>query len=582
MSARTIDRVPPHRSVSSTWVGAHLRDLFTAPHAFPFILMLALAVRLGHIFALRSTLWFDHLDLDPRYFDEWAVHIAAGDWMGSRMFFVDPLYPYFLGAVYTLFGHNLLLVRLLQAVMGVGTVGLVGVLGRRLGDAALGNGAALLYAVYGPAIFNEAEIEKTALATLLLLLAVVLTLSRTRSACLFGGVAIGLATLSRANIILLTLPLGLSLVRGADSWHPRRTGRFVAGCLVVLAPVIWRNYHVGGEFALVTSAGQNLYLGNNPYNTGGSYGQLPFVRPAPEYEEDDFRAVAETRTSHAMRPGEVSRYWARAAWSHFRTNPGFAARMLGRKVLLLFNDYEVPDNQDMYFVARYSPVLRWSLLSFGWIVPFAVIGMVMSWERREVRLIVGTLALYAGSVVLFFVVARFRLPIMPFCAVFAALGVRCLARAVEGREFRTVGVAVACLGVCAAVAFRDLPFHDRRVNLALSWHNLGALQAGVGRDDDALASHETAAQLLPDNEYVAADLGLLYLRLGRFPEAERVLLHVVAINAERVDAWVALGDLYQQTDRLDLAREMYRRARALSPDDPEIRMRAQALEQRTR
>ena len=119
------------------------------------------------------------------------------------------------------------------------------------------------------------------------------------------------------------------------------------------------------------------------------------------------------------------------------------------------------------------------------------------------------------------------------------------------------------------------------MNLALSWHNLGVLQAGAGRYDDALASHATAARLLPDNEYVAADLGLLYLRLGRFPEAERILLRLVMINSELVDAWVALGDLYQQTDRLDLAREMYRRARALRPDDPEIRLRARALEPTT-
>ena len=39
--------------------------------------------------------------------------------------------------------------------------------------------------------------------------------------------------------------------------------------------------------------------------------------------------------------------------------------------------------------------------------------------------------MYVGSVVALFVVARFRLPIMPFCAVFAALGGAGFARAVE-------------------------------------------------------------------------------------------------------------------------------------------------------
>ena len=72
---------------------ARLRELSTAPWVFPLILSVALAIRVSHIAALRSTLWFDHLDLDPRYFDEWGSRIAAGDWMGSRVFFVDPLYP---------------------------------------------------------------------------------------------------------------------------------------------------------------------------------------------------------------------------------------------------------------------------------------------------------------------------------------------------------------------------------------------------------------------------------------------------------------------------------------------------------
>ena len=39
------------------------------------------------------------------------------------MFFVDPLYPYFLGVVYTFVGHDLLVVRLIQMLIGVATVG---------------------------------------------------------------------------------------------------------------------------------------------------------------------------------------------------------------------------------------------------------------------------------------------------------------------------------------------------------------------------------------------------------------------------------------------------------------------------
>jgi Flp pilus assembly protein TadD len=238
--------------------------------------------------------------------------------------------------------------------------------------------------------------------------------------------------------------------------------------------------------------------------------------------------------------------------------------MLVQKVRLWFNHYEVPDNQDMYFVARYSPVLRWSLPGFGWIFPLGVLGLIVSWPRPDVRLIAATMALYSCSVILFFVLARFRQPLIPFWVVFASLGGRWLVRAAGRREFRRVAMATAGMALCGLVAVSDLPFHDRGVNLALAWHNLGALQARVGRFDEGLASEEAAAGLLPDDEDIATSLGRFYLHLGRFEEAERALLHAVAVNPASSDAWLALGDVYQQTGRENLARDSYDRANAAS------------------
>jgi tetratricopeptide (TPR) repeat protein len=262
-----------------------------------------------------------------------------------------------------------------------------------------------------------------------------------------------------------------------------------------------------------------------------------------------------------MRSGEVSRYWAGAAVDHVRAHPWFAARMLVQKVRLLFNHYEVPDNQDMYFVARYSPVLRW-LPGFGWIFPLGVLGLIVSWPRRDVRLIAAIMALYSCSVILFFVLARFRQPLVPFWVAFAALGGRWLLRTAGQHEFRRVAMATGGMALCGLVTVQDLPFHDRGVNLGLAWHNLGALQARVGRFDDALASEEAAARLLPDHVDIVTSLGRFYLHLGRLEEAERALLHAVAVDTTAGDAWLALGDVYQQTGRETSARDSYDRANA--------------------
>ena len=106
-----------------------------------------------------------------------------------------------------------------------------------------------------------------------------------------------------------------------------------------------------------------------------------------------------------------------------RSDPGFAAQMMWRKLELMLNNYEVPDNQDYYFLARYSPVLRLTSLSFGWLLPLAALGMLSSWRRQESRLIAAVLLIYTAAVVAFFVAGRFRLPAVPFLVVYAALGI---------------------------------------------------------------------------------------------------------------------------------------------------------------
>ena len=55
---------------------------------------------------------------DSLAYDEWARRIAGGDWMGDQVFYQAPLYPYFLATVYAAVSDDLLVVRVVQAVVG--------------------------------------------------------------------------------------------------------------------------------------------------------------------------------------------------------------------------------------------------------------------------------------------------------------------------------------------------------------------------------------------------------------------------------------------------------------------------------
>lgn len=555
---------PAAAKLHSAWLGR--ANAYIASSSFLVtILIAAAAVRFAHLAALSDTLWFDHLDLDPRYFDLWGQRIAAGDVVGHGAFFVDPLYPYFLGAVYAVFGHDLLVVRIVQILVDVATVALVAKIGAAVATRAVGNVAALLYALYAPAVMSTGEIEKTTLSTFLLTLTVFLVLREGSLPLASAGVSLALAGLTRGNILLLVIPLAIYIV----ATHRERAGRvlgvFLAGFAAVLGLVIARNVAVAGEFTVVASVGQNLYIGNNPLNTSGGYGQLPFVRPTPRFEEIDFRKEAEAATGHDMSSSEISAYWAGEAFDYARSEPWSELDLLTRKGALLVNDYEVPDNQSLYFLDDYSSALRWSAVSFGWLLPFALIGVIASFRSRRARLLTTILAVYSLSLVAFFILGRFRMPIVPLLAVLAAIGMRWMILAAARRELKRA-VAAAVVVVCAGVlTFRPLAFYDAGDDEGFAWHNLAVLQAEEDDLDGASASMGKALELLPDNEYVLSAAGELYAATGQLAAAESIYQTLTTLAPSVRAYWRDLGDVRLAQGDDDGAAAAYQHAAETGP-----------------
>src|SRR5688572_30164159 len=127
------------------------------------IFLVAFAVRLLHIWQLRSTPFFDTLLGDANGYDKWAVRLAAGDWIGSDVFYQAPLYPYFLGVVYAVFGRDLLVVRIVQAAIGSASCVLLALACARLFSKRVGLIAGLALALWAPAIFFDSLLQRAVL-----------------------------------------------------------------------------------------------------------------------------------------------------------------------------------------------------------------------------------------------------------------------------------------------------------------------------------------------------------------------------------------------------------------------------------
>jgi hypothetical protein len=564
--------VPPRAAPGSP---SRFEAWLSAKWVLPAVLVLAAAFRLAHVMALADTPFFENLGLDPLVYDEWGQRIAAGDWIGSRIFYQDPLYPYFLGVIYSIFGRQLMLVYLLQVGFGVATCWLTALLGRRMFGVAAGNLAALMSALFLPSIFYEAQIEKTFLSVFLVAAFLVLALDPRQSARLAAGAVLALASLTRANLILF-IPIGIAMLlferegrvsrrrgpavadtplspvsydflRAPQERGMRQAAAFLVGAVLVLLPILLRNYYVEGQWVLTTSqAGQNFYIGNNPMNTTGSYIVPPSIRPDPRYEEMDFRAAAEKATGRKLTPQEVSQYWWDESFKHMRKDPVFAQMMMLRKFMVFWNDYEIPDNLNMYLMERWSWVLRLPLLGIGALTALAVLGAgVWFREKVEVRILVAFTAIYCVTVVAFFVFSRYRIQIVPVLVVFAAAAVLWLEQQIRRARWENVAGGSAAILMTGFFCFQSFEFTHRDKAIAISLNNLGALYAEQGNTPKAIETYEEAVKLSPGGVIGAMRiLGDHYMRTGDFARAEHHMRQVLTHKPESQMGWNALVALY--------------------------------------
>jgi tetratricopeptide (TPR) repeat protein len=533
----------------------------------------ALVVRLLHVWQMRDTLFFSVLMGDSRGYDAWARQLAAGDWIGSEVFYQAPLYPYFLGVVYALVGRDLLAVRLIQAVLGAVSSVALGYATRRLVSPAAGLVAGLMLALYPPAIFFDGLLQKSVLDVLFVCLSlaiighIVSTGGRTGS-WLTLGITMAALSLTRENALALVavvlvwaasprqLPPAIATPR-ADRWPLTAPAAIVVGLACVLVPVAARNYAVGGGFYLTTSQfGSNLFIGNNPL-ADGSYMSLRAGRGSPEFERLDATELAEQASGRRLTPSEVSSYWTGRTIAFVRDQPAAWLGLLARKTRLLWSRTEVIDTESQESHADYSLPLRvlGPIWNFGPLLPLAVAGAWVLWpDRRRLWPLYALTAVYAASVILFFVVARYRLPLVPFVTIFAAAGAVKARHVLRSASARQLVAVAATMLVAAMVAF--WPTESGSSRRAITENNLGTALQEEGRTAEAVERYQRALAFDADYAPALNNLGTALRAAGRVDDAVKVYGQALARDGDAANVHYNMGNaLMAQGKPADAARE---------------------------
>ena len=457
------------------------------------IFIVALVVRLIYIWQARSSPVFDQPQMDPLFHHEWAQAFAAGETFWKAPYFRAPLYPWFLGVIHWLFGSdNLLAPRIIQAVIGSLSCGLLYLIGRDVFSRTVGVIAGLAAATYWIFMYFDAELLIPVLIVFLdlLLLWLLLRLGDRRRPVMWGvcGLVMGLSAIARPNILLLA-PALVAWVFVLHRPHWRRALGYsfllFIGCILPILPITIRNYVVGHEFVLIASqGGVNFYIGNNAHSDGCSAiikGDPPQWWPCYEAQI----ARAEKAEGRKLTGTEVSRWYFRQALRFWRQQPAAAARLTIEKLGFFWSHWELTNNQDLRFVAtHFTPIARYLPLGFWIVGPLGMLGVVLSLRRAKALFpLWGFVLIYMTSVVMFFVTARYRVPVAFVLILLGSHAVCWFLREVRARHWRALGLAGALLLVMALVAARTPPGVDE--GMVQGHQQMGAALVGAGRYAEA-------------------------------------------------------------------------------------------------
>jgi tetratricopeptide (TPR) repeat protein len=524
------------------------------------LFLLALAVRLIYIRELGASALGMHLLGDGVGYDAWARRIVGGDWFGREVFYQAPFYPYVLALIYGTLGTGLAGVRVIQAIAGATGCVLVAMAGRRFFGRREGIAAGVLLALYPPAIFFDGEIQKASFDLLfsgaLLLLLARLRDRATIATSILAGITVALFALNRENALLLVPVIACWLLK---QW--RLAAVFLAASLLTLLPVALRNQAIGGKLLLTTSQlGPNLYIGNH-HGASGRYEPLRPGRGSARYEQEDARALAQEALGKALTPAEVSRYWTGRALAFVRDEPGAWAALLARKWMLLWNQREIVDTSSIEAAADNSLLLRLLLrvYHFGVLLPLAAAGIWLTRRKwRELNVLYLVLGAWAVAITAFFVLARYRYPMVPILALFAGAAIFEIAGMIRQRDLR--GRSGAAIVIFCTAIFANLPVGDSRDPRAVTYASLGNAMAENGDPSGGAEMLAWAVAASPDFAEAYLSLGHVRMQLGELDAARASYRRAVELDPTLAAAWNNLGLIAAREGNTAEAEAMFRRA----------------------
>lgn len=365
------------------------------------IFCLALIIRVVFVFAVPP----GALETDAKDYDTLGWQLAQGkgyvNAAGRPTAYRPPVYPLFLGAIYSVFGHTLTGVRLAQALIGAGICVLTYFMTAATFNSKSAQLAGFWCSLYPPLIVHTSDILTEILFTFFLVWTILLMISKSDiSRLMAAGIVLGLALLTRPFAVFF-LPFLLYWLYLNPKYKTHKAAAvLLTGVLLVMAPWVMRNYFKMGAFVpFANVGGLTLYNSYRIPPQGFGYNSLAGL-------DREFYEISDET--------ERNQYLIRKTTKFIRNNPVQAIKLAAIKLLHFIYPFD----------GRWYPVGFGSKYNIFWgiTMAFAAYGLLSGPGKKDINkiLLVFLFLAFVTGVIVFYGSPRFRLPLEPFLISLAA------------------------------------------------------------------------------------------------------------------------------------------------------------------
>jgi tetratricopeptide (TPR) repeat protein len=525
-----------------------------------FLFLFALGFRLIYVIQSIDNPLFGVPVVDAYSYVKWARKMVDGIWLWDSVGNYLPIYPAFLAVQQIIFGSNPLVNKVLQSAMGAGTAVLMAQVAARTWQRQVGLICGYLIATYWMLVVFESEkfAETFSIFFFSLTLWCLVRRSRRYWAILAAGFTFALSAGVRANLFL-----ALPCICGWLIWQNRRrktaalktAALFACGTVLLIGPIVARNYYLTGAPMLRAQATWSLYSGLAPEFKG--------LHPPVGILFEKYMHLPER--AGALTEPEVEKFWAQKLEDVLLHDTGGAANNFLRRVIIFMNAREWSQEFDVAAYRNYAWFLSLPWSGFWLVGPFGVLGLFLCRRPTQNRnlLIIVTVAVIL-SIIPFKVSDRYRLPPAVLLTVFTALALWYFYQWFKTGNRRALSRWIPVCAVLCLICWPDWPNLAARKSARHDFF-IGKHYEETGRFDDAIRAYQKSMQNFPWDADSAYRLGRLFARQGLAERALEYLNEALRREPEFPQVFNAIARLKIKAGQAKTAEALLSASLKLSP-----------------